>query len=118
MLDKVMIRGLKCPCIIGIWEWERQVRQELQIDLDLLLDTGKAAASDDFDFTVSYAAVSELVISKCADSQFQLIEALATYLVDAVFEKFPLIESLRLEIKKPGAVPEADYVGIELQRSR
>ena len=118
MADKILIRGLKAPTIIGVWDWERQVRQELLIDLDLYMDTSKAAEADDFELAVSYAAVSELVLSHCAESSFQLIEALAAYLANAVFENFQSVEELRIAIKKPGAVPEADYVGIEIRRSR
>ena len=118
MADKILIRGLKAPTIIGVWDWEREVRQELLIDLDLCMDTSISADSDNIKLAVSYAAVSELVIALCASAGFQLIEALAAHLTEAVFEQFPLVDELRLKIRKPGAVPEADYVGIEICRSR
>ena len=82
------------------------------------MDTSQSAAADDFEQAVSYAEVSELALAECTTTSFQLIEALAAHLAAAIFEKFPLVEELRLEIKKPGAVPEADYVGIEIYRSR
>ncbi|MBT5330650.1 MAG: dihydroneopterin aldolase [Porticoccaceae bacterium] len=118
MKDKILIRGLKAPTIIGIWDWERKVRQELILDLDLFMDTSQSAAADDFEQAVSYAEVSELALAECTTTSFQLIEALAAHLAAAIFENFSLVEELRLEIKKPGAVPEADYVGIEIYRSR
>lgn len=117
-MDKIFIRGLKAPTIVGIYDWERAVRQELLIDLDIFMDTKAAAVADNFELAVSYAAVSELILAKCAASRFQLIEALAAHLSDAIFEQFGLIQGLRLLLKKPGAVPEADYVAIELERSR
>lgn len=118
MSDKILIRGLKAPTIIGILDWEREVRQELKIDLDLFLDTTAAADADNFELTVDYAAVSDLVRKECTSSSFGLIEALSAHLAKAVFENFEVIESLRIELKKPGVVPEADYVGIEIHRSR
>lgn len=118
MSDKILIRGLRVPCIIGLWDWERQVRQELLMDIDLFVDTSKAGAADDMLQSVSYAEVAELVLADSSASRFQLIEALGAHLINRILEKFPPVERLRLEIKKPGAVPEADYVGIELERSR
>lgn len=117
-MDKILIRGLKAPTVVGILEWERQVRQELSIDLDLFVDTKAAAKSDDFELTVDYAAVSEVILAECAASEYQLIETLCEHLVAAVFENFDMVQSVRLLLKKPGAVPEAEYVGIELERSR
>lgn len=118
MTDKVIIRGLKTPTIIGLLDWEREVRQELLLDLDLLIDTQPAGTTDDVHKTVDYAAVSKLLISECEKSSFQLIEALAAHLTDAIFSNFGLVEALKLTIKKPGAVPEAEYVGLEIERQR
>lgn len=117
-MDKILIRGLKASTVVGILEWEREVRQELSIDLDLFVDTKAAAEADDFELTVDYSAVSEVVLAECAASDYQLIEALSEHLVAALFENFEMVQALRLLLKKPGAVPEADYVGVELERSR
>ncbi len=118
MSDKILIRGLRVPCVIGVWEWERQVRQELIMDIDLYLDTRAAGATDDFLQTLSYAEVAEKILADSAAARYQLIEALGAHLMESIFKQYPLVERLRLEIKKPGAVPEADYVGIELERDR
>ncbi len=118
MSDKVIIRGLKAPTIIGLLDWEREVRQELILDIDLLMDTKPAGNTDDVKMTVNYAAVSEWLIGECERSTFKLIEALAAHLTDSVFKNFALVDSLKLTIKKPGAVAQAEYVGVEIARQR
>lgn len=117
-MDKIIIRNLRAPTVIGLLEWERKVTQELRIDIDLFLDTSGAGRQDDFSQTVNYAAVADMLLAVCAQSKFELIEALADHLSGVVFKSFELVESLTLVIKKPGAVPQADYVGIEIERRR
>jgi dihydroneopterin aldolase len=118
MSDKIIIRGLKTPTIIGLLDWEREVRQDLLLDLDLMMDTQPAGTTDEVHKTVDYAAVSQLLISECEKSSFRLIEALAAHLTDVIFSNFGLVDALKLIIKKPGAVPEAEYVGVEIERQR
>ena len=117
-MDKLIIRNLKAPTVIGLLDWERKVSQELRIDIDIFLDVSSAGQHDDFAQTVNYAAVADMLLAVCAQSKFELIEALAEHLSAVIFKSFELIESLKLTIKKPGAVPQADYVGVEIERSR
>lgn len=117
-MDKLLVRNLKAPAIIGLLDWERKTKQELLIDIDVFLDTSMSGKTDNFDKTVNYAAVADMVLAATAQSKFELIEALAEHLSEVIFKSFPLVEKTRLLVKKPGAVAQADYVAVEIERSR
>ncbi len=116
-MDKVYIRGLKVECIIGVYGWERQLPRPLLFDLDLSADLREAAASDQVRDAIDYAAVSTLVTKVAQERQSALLETLGETIARAIFDQFP-VQSLRLNIAKPGAVPETKSVGIEIDRRR
>jgi dihydroneopterin aldolase len=116
-MDKVYIRGLKVECIVGVYGWERQLPRPLLFDLELGADLRAAAASDHVRDVIDYAAVSAAVTKVAQERQPALLEALGETIARALFDQFPIL-SLRLNIAKPGAVPEAKAVGIEIERRR
>lgn len=117
-MDQVFIRGLLVDAVIGVYDWERDIRQSLLIDLEMDWDIRTAAAGDDLAATLDYAAVSQRVLDYTAASSFQLIESLAERLAALLLEEFA-IARLRLRITKPGAVAEAQGgVGVSIERSR
>ena len=115
MTDTVFIRGLKAASVIGCYDWERDIRQTLVIDLELQADFTWAAQTDALADALDYAAISQRVIGVCDESRFQLLEALAEHLAGVVLAEFS-IQSLRMKITKPGAVEAADGVGVVIQR--
>lgn len=115
MTDTVFIRGLKAVSVIGCYDWERDIRQTLVIDLELTADFTRAAQSDALEDALDYAAISQRVIAVCDASRFQLLEALAEHLAAIVLAEFS-IERLRMTITKPGAVAEAEGVGVVIDR--
>ena len=117
MADLVFIRGLRLPTVIGVYGWEREVRQELVLDLEMAWETGPAASSDDVVDALNYAAVAERLEALAADARFQLLEALADALARCVMEEFA-VPWLRLRLAKPGAVATADDVGVLLERGQ
>jgi dihydroneopterin aldolase len=116
-MDKVFIRGLQLEGIVGIHAWERQLPRPLRFDLDLGVDTREAASSDQVRDAVDYAAVAEAVARIVAERQPALLETLAESVAHTLFERFP-IQSLRLTVHKPGAVPDTQSVGVEIDRRR
>jgi dihydroneopterin aldolase len=72
-MDIIFLTGLTTECIIGIWDWERKVKQKVVIDLEMGADIRKAAASDHIDDTLDYKRVSKRVLQFVGDSQFQLV---------------------------------------------
>jgi len=115
-MDTVFITGLQATSVIGCYDWERDIRQTLVIDLELKADFTRAAQTDALADALDYAAISKRVIAVCDESRFQLLEALADHLAAIVLAEFS-IKRLRMTITKPGAVAEAEGVGVVIDRS-
>ena len=115
MTDTVFIKGLKASSVIGCYDWERDIRQTLVIDLELKADFKRAAQTDALKDALDYAAISQRMIAVCDESRFQLLETLAEHLASTVLAEFS-VERLRMTITKPGAVPEAEGVGVMIDR--
>jgi 7,8-dihydroneopterin aldolase/epimerase/oxygenase len=113
-MNSVYIRGLRAQAVIGIHDWERLVRQPLVVDLEMVSDTARAAASDAIADALDYAAVSQQVIALVEGSQFQLLETLAQAIATMIMREFA-VPWLRLRLGKPGAVAEAEDVGVIIE---
>lgn len=116
-LDIVFVEGLACEASIGVFDWERSIKQSLVIDLELGVDFSVAAESDSIEHAVSYAEVSAFVITLIQSKHHDLLEHLAEKISQAIFQAFP-IKTLRLKLAKPGAVAEAKTVGVKIARER
>ena len=114
-MDIVYIRDLRIDTIIGIYDWEREVRQTVSLDLKMASDIRKAAASDDIQHALNYKAVAKRLIAFIEDSEFQLIERMAEQVAAIVREEFA-VPWLRLRISKPGALRGAKDVGVVIER--
>lgn len=114
-MDKIFLRGLKVPATIGIFEWERQIRQTLCIDLEIATDLATAAANDQLDNALDYKSISKYIQDFVSESQYQLIETLAHNLAKALMQEFD-IKWLRLCLNKVGAIRGAEGVGVLIER--
>jgi 2-amino-4-hydroxy-6-hydroxymethyldihydropteridine diphosphokinase len=117
MTDKVFIEGLEIEAQIGIYDWERRIRQPLLFDLEMAFDNRKPAASDAIADTLDYKAVSKRLIEFVSASSFGLVETLAERCAEIVLREFG-VESLELKLSKPGAVRGARAVGVMIERDR
>jgi len=115
MSDKVLIVGLRAEAVIGVYEWERGIRQPLELNLEMATDVTAAAEHDDLGKALDYAAISKRVIEEVEASSFQLIESLAEHLASVILGDFG-VPWLRLRVMKPTAVPEAESVGVVIER--
>ncbi|GAB1596710.1 dihydroneopterin aldolase [Lysobacter claricitrinus] len=116
-MDHVFIEGLEIEALIGIYDWERRVRQPLVFDLEMAFDNRIPAASDDIAHTLNYKDVSTRIRDYVAASGFGLVETLAERIAEIVLAEFP-VQHLRLKLSKPGAVRGARAVGVMIERSR
>lgn len=114
-MDKIFLRALKTEAIIGIYDWERQVRQTVVVDLEMGVDVRKAALSDSIHDTLNYKKVAKRVLSFIEASQYQLVETLTEEIAMLMLAEFPL-DWIRVELSKPGAVRSSREVGIILER--
>ncbi len=115
--DVLYLHDLTADCIIGIWDWERQTRQTVILDLDMGVDIRAAAASDDIHHTLDYKAVAKRVIGFIKTSEFHLVETLAERVAELVLREFP-VPWLRLRLNKRGAIRGAGQVGLVIERRR
>ena len=113
-MNIVYIRGLRAQAVIGVYEWERHIRQTLVLDLEMASDTAKAAETDRIAEALDYHAVAERLREFVGQSQFHLVETLAEQCAALVRKEFG-VPWLRLTLHKPGAVPGAD-VGVIIER--
>ena len=116
-MDKVFIEGLQIDALIGIYDWERRIRQTLRFDLEMGFDNRKPAATDNIEDTLNYKAVSRRLVEFVSQSDYGLVETLAERCADIVLTEFN-VEWLRLKLSKPGAVRGAVAVGVVIERSR
>ncbi len=114
-MDKIFLRELKVDTIIGIWDWERKIRQTIVIDLEMSADIAKAAATDDIKDTLDYKGVAKRVQQFVGDSSFQLVETLAEHIAGIVRDEFD-VAWVRVRVHKPGAIRGSRDVGIDIER--
>jgi dihydroneopterin aldolase len=114
-MDIIFIRDLRIDTLIGIYDWERAIKQTLSFDLEMGTDIARAAANDCIDDTLNYKAVAKRVIAFVESSEFQLVETLAERVAELVRTEFAL-PWLRLTVNKGGAVRGAKGVGVIIER--
>lgn len=117
MTDTIFLSGLTADCIIGIWDWERKVRQKVVIDLEMRADVRRAAASDHIDDTLDYKKVSKRLQQFVEQSQFQLVETLTDRIAQLVITEFGVPE-VKVRLNKQGALRGSRDVGIVIERRR
>lgn len=116
-MDKIIINGLQIDTIIGVYDWERQKKQKVSLNLVLFTDLNSAMRSDDVAETVDYAAVVERVETLAATHQPELLEKFASLILGDLFARFPLAE-IELQIFKPDILQQVQTVGVEIRRKR
>ncbi|OGW78793.1 MAG: dihydroneopterin aldolase [Omnitrophica bacterium GWA2_52_8] len=117
MADKVFIEQLKTRCKIGIFAWERRIKQKVIMDMEFPTDARKASRRDDIRDAVNYKNIAKYALKFTSGSEYFLLETLAHKLAEAIVKRFRLPE-IRLRISKPGAIRHSRNVGIEVVRKR
>jgi dihydroneopterin aldolase len=114
-MDIVYIRELEIETIIGIYDWEREQRQVVSLDLEMATDIRPAAKDDDIQKTLDYKSVAKRLIDFVEKSEFLLVEKLAEEIAAIVQNEFG-VSWLRLRLGKPGAVTGSKEVGVIIER--
>ena len=117
-MDAIIVEGLKVDTVIGCFNWERQIIQPLMLDLILQTSLEQASNSDELEDTMNYAEICEISAKVIQDAQPKLIEHAAKLVINALFTRFSAIESIIITIRKPAIIPQANSVGIRLERHR
>lgn len=116
-MDIIYLRDLRIETVIGIYGWERQVKQVIVLDLDMSTDIKKAAATDNIEDALNYKAVAKRLIEFVSHSEFQLVETLAEKITEIILNEFN-VAWVRLQLNKKGAVRGARDVGIIIERGQ
>jgi 7,8-dihydroneopterin aldolase/epimerase/oxygenase len=114
-VDIVFIKELQIETVIGIYDWERKIRQTVSLDIEMATDIRAAAESDDIDDTLSYKSVAKRLIDFVEQSEYELVEALAEEICRIVRDEFG-VPWVRLILHKPGAVRGSKSVGVIIER--
>lgn len=114
-MDIVYIRELEIETIIGIYDWEREQRQTVSIDLEMATDIRPAALEDDISKTLDYKSVAKRLIDFVGNSEFFLVETLAEEITAIVRNEFK-VSWVKLRLGKPGAVTGSKDVGVIIER--
>jgi dihydroneopterin aldolase len=114
-MDRIFISALSIEAIIGIYDWEREVKQRLEVDLEMWMDLSAAGTSDAIEDTLNYKSVAKRVLAFVEASRYRLVEALAAEIARIVLEEFR-IARVRVTVHKPGAIRHSRDVGVVVER--
>lgn len=115
-MDTIYIHDLRIETVIGVFEWERRIKQTVVIDIEMAVDIRRAAGSDRLEDTLDYKAVAKRMIQFVGDSDFQLVETLAERVAQLVISEFK-VPWVRLKVNKRGAVRGASDIGVVIERT-
>jgi len=114
-MDIIFLNDLRVETVIGIFDWERKIRQTISIDLEMAADIRKAASTDAIENTLDYKAVAKRLISFVEESDFGLVETLAEETARIVVTEFG-VPWVKVTLHKPGAIRGAKDVGVIIER--
>ena len=114
-MDKVFIEDLEIETIIGIFGWEREVKQIVKINVEMDFDNKSAGRSDNINDALNYKSIGKSIINMVENSSFYLVEKMAEEIAKLVLKNKNIAE-LRLRVEKPGALRGSKSVGVEILR--
>jgi 7,8-dihydroneopterin aldolase/epimerase/oxygenase len=114
-MDIVFIKELQIETVIGIYDWERKIRQMISLDIEMATDIKKAAKTDQIEDTLNYKAVAKRLISFVEESEYELVETLAEKICSIIMQEFA-VPWVKLTLNKPGAVSGSRSVGVTIER--
>jgi len=115
-LDRIFLQDLRVEAVIGIFEWERRVRQIVSLDIEMATDVKTAAATDEIENALDYKSIAKHLIATIESSEFKLVETLAETLARIVVTDFG-VAWVKLSVSKPGAIEGSQNVGVVIERS-
>lgn len=116
-MDIIFLGGLEVETVIGIYDWERKIRQKVILDIDMAFDIRQAAATDDISHTLDYKSVTDRVAQFVETSEFLLVETLIEKTAELILQEFPT-PWVRIKLNKIGAISRARDVGIIIERGK
>lgn len=116
-MDIVYIRGLEVKTVIGVYDWEREIKQPISVDLDMATDMSRAAATDEHEYVLDYKIVCVRVAEFIEGSDLKLLEAMAEEIAKLLQKEFQ-VPWVRVKVSKPAAITGAKEVGVIIERGK
>jgi dihydroneopterin aldolase len=116
-MDIIFLGGLEIETVIGIYDWERTIKQKIVLDIEMAFNIKKAAITDDIAYTLDYKAVSDRVVDFVEASEFLLVETLIEEIAKILLNEFPT-PWVKITLNKKGAISRARDVGIIIERGQ
>jgi len=116
-MDIVYIRDLKVNAVIGVYEWERRIDQEININIEMGWDNRQAAETDDLQYGLSYKEAANLVKDFVKQSSYELVETLSEKIAELLLEDMA-VNWVKVSVGKPYAVTDSAEVGVIIERYR
>ncbi|MBV62268.1 dihydroneopterin aldolase [Abyssibacter profundi] len=114
-MDLIYLRDLRIETVIGIFDWEREIKQTVVIDLEMGADIRRAAETDAIEDTLDYKSVAKRIISFVGESSFQLVETLSDRIARIIVTEFD-VPYVKVVVNKQGAVRGSRDVGVIIER--
>jgi 7,8-dihydroneopterin aldolase/epimerase/oxygenase len=116
-MDTIFIREFRVDAWVGIYEWEKQRAQTLEMDIEIGIPGNEVGRTDNIHDTVHYGEVVERIVKELAQRKFRLLEALAEHVCAIITGEFNA-PWVRLSVAKLGHIPKVRKVGVVLERRR
>ncbi|MFN0002960.1 MAG: dihydroneopterin aldolase [Pseudohongiellaceae bacterium] len=114
-MDIVYVRGLEVKTVIGVYAWEREIKQPVTVDLDMARDNSQAAATDDIAHVLDYKSVCVRITEFIEGSELKLLETMAEKIATLLRTEFD-VPWVRVRVSKPAAITGAKEVGVMVER--
>ncbi len=112
------LKNLRVDCIVGIYPRERAAAQTVMLDIELDYDFAAPAATDAIADAVDYDGLAAGVTELLQTAGFQLIETMAERAAALLLTLVPVATAVRIEVRKPAAVPAAAAAFVRVERTR
>lgn len=116
-MDIIFLHDFKAKTIIGIYPWERRVKQTIQIDLEIALPSNQAGQTDDIKDALDYAIIINRINKILAEKKFSLLEALAEHIAQTILTEFKS-PWIKISIAKLGIIPGIKKLGVRIERKQ
>jgi FolB domain-containing protein len=113
----IRITDLQLRTIIGLYDWERTIKQDVIINAEIYFDATKAVKTDKVDDTIDYKAINKKIIAHIEESNYFLIEKMAGAILQIIMDD-PKAQAAKVRVDKPGALRFAKSVSVELEAKR
>jgi dihydroneopterin aldolase len=116
-MDIIFLQELKVKTLIGIYPWELNVAQTIQLDLEIALPSNRACYTDHFEDALDYALIVQRIHETLAQKHFSLLEALAQHIAEIILTEFNS-PRVKISVAKLSAIRGVKKVGICIERHR